>query len=232
MTTPLVTFRYLALDSSSLANLARDFVSGYRGQAGQARAFLDSLEAADCLLLISFDAMLELIQHRDEAVAGEPLELFARMPLLAWITPRYAQDVLGGILDILYYELRAALHGAKTFTQVVSTARGSLFQIGPGHALVNALGPALTTLRTEAIRRTCRRQAVASLARVDIAESLDATLADTERMGSRDPQHVIEFMWAQLESRLSRELELKAPKLENPAAEARDFLLKCAVAVR
>lgn len=177
MSRSIIEPRYLALDSASLRRLSRDVFSTEHRKVASANAYLEGRANDGQLILVMLSHVQELIQHGNDAVAGEFPRFLRRLPCVAWVRSLGSEWPVGSILDIQASELSAALKlSSPTLRSVAEAAREGLFVFGTGVQLANLLQPIVGELRSHAISRAPERDAIAGIQTVDLGTDLQARL--------------------------------------------------------
>lgn len=142
--------RLVALDSSQLGDLARDWFSPDPGRRGHAKRIHNALTAEAAIPLLCFHHLEELLQHENDAVVARRISFLRSLPAVAWVKTADGTPGLGTIVDILCAEARSALSDLSLNAKAVTeAAKRSLIKIGSGTealAPYDAIWPALVML--------------------------------------------------------------------------------------
>lgn len=145
--------RLVALDSSQLGDLARDWFSPDPSRRLHARRFHNALTAQAAVPFLCFHHVEELLQHENDAVVTRRLSFLRSLPSLAWVRPADGRPGIGTIVDLLAWEALFArglpTQGAE---RVSAAAKPSLVNFGSGAeamASLETLWPVLAALARE-----------------------------------------------------------------------------------
>lgn len=130
--TSIVPAKFIALDSSILGYLAKDYFSSDTTKKNDAKNFLKCLADNDFIPFLCAHHFYELIKIRDNDVARNRFNFLRLLPQVAWI-PDVNGNPLGSITDILFAECQTALQENKlSLLEVRDKTRHSLICYGTG----------------------------------------------------------------------------------------------------
>ena len=187
---PLLTRpRFVALDSSHLGKLARDYFSRDAEKRNRARAFQADIGGKACILLICWHHVVELLRHRDPKVVSDRLEYLKGISLLAWVRAFSDDRMPGSIIDIHCHEISAALRLPSTDAAAVcAEAAKQLICFGSGD---QAMQPFLSTwqlLQPELWKQEQREREVVAISRSKVLDFSNTKLSDWLTGGLRSPE--------------------------------------------
>jgi hypothetical protein len=102
--------RFIALDSSHVGDIARDRASMDVERKRAAQNFQRAFDASNNILLLSWHHIEELLSYQDERVVVECVAYLRSLPLVASVRSVRGDDIIGGIIDVLAFEVRAAFN--------------------------------------------------------------------------------------------------------------------------
>lgn len=127
--------RFVSLDTSTIAKLARDFFSGEESKRGEVIKVRDSLVNSGWYLTVTSDHLIELAQHARAEIVISRYKFLQTFKNLAWIW-NVEKTGIGSFLDIDCFEIRAVVdHEATSKTEVANEVRNQLIVTGTGNEL-------------------------------------------------------------------------------------------------
>ncbi len=133
--TLIVPARFIALDSSILGNLAKDYFSSDAKKRNDSKSFLNCLDNHALIPFFCWHHFEELIKHRDPQVAKNRFNFLRLLPQVAWMPS--IDGNLGSILDLLVAECQTTLQGSDlSMLEVRNKTKKSLICFGTGYEAV------------------------------------------------------------------------------------------------
>lgn len=202
----LIAPRFLALDTSHLAQWAKAACSRESAARHQARGFWEWLQANDCLPLLCLHHVEELINHADENVAADRLYFLEQLPLVSWIG-NVADGDLGSVVTMFGEEMRAALaRPHASALEVRADARQRLICLGSGERMLGATPEQWLSLRPFVSARSERARQIVGLTRlntIDLSETPMAKLMQGGIRSGSELEHRVSIMAKSIASHLA-----------------------------
>lgn len=156
--------RLVALDSSQLGDLARDWFSPDPARRLHARRFHNGLTAQAAVPFLCFHHVEELLQHENDAVVSRRLSFLSALPSLAWVRPADGRFGMGTIVDVLAWEARTALdHPSLGAESIGAAAKPSLIAFGTGAEAMAPLKSAWPVLAALARERAAKSREIVAI---------------------------------------------------------------------
>lgn len=128
----IVPAKFIALDSSILGHLAKDYFSSDTVKRKESANFLECLADNALIPFLCAHHFHELIKIRDDRTAKERFNFLRLIPQVAWVSTTN-DNQLGSIVDILVAECRTALQENKlSALEVRDKTVMSLIRFGTG----------------------------------------------------------------------------------------------------
>jgi hypothetical protein len=170
--------KFIAFDSSTLGRIARDYWSKEQVCREKARQFIRDLTEASVYVTVSMNHLDELLSHGNSKVVANRLAWLKTLPLIAWPRPYRGNWFVGGVFDLLLYELHSIVHDRITgWRAMFENIRPRILETAVGEEMFQD-GPHWAMLKAHARRSSRNRQYIASVARVDVGDIKDAKLGD------------------------------------------------------
>ena len=128
----IVPAKFIALDSSILGYLAKDYFSTDVTKRKDAEKFLKCLADNAFIPFLCLHHFHELIKYRDDKIALDRFNFLRSIPQVAWVSTT-KDNQLGSIVDVLVAECRTALQENKlSALEVRDKTVMSLIRFGTG----------------------------------------------------------------------------------------------------
>jgi hypothetical protein len=165
----MLTPKFVALDSATLGKVARDYWSRDDNARSKARAFIGELTDACVYITLTTTHVCELLGHDDAGVAKDRLAWLRALPLIAWVRPYRGNWFIGGLADIVLYELHAVVHDSQRgWTAIIESVQPKLLETGVGEDMFPD-DTLWTLVRAHARKSSDNQKYIASIARIDLA---------------------------------------------------------------
>ena len=217
--------RYVVLDTSHIAGLVSDLVSGDRERHRTAQSFVPRLVELGWLPLLSWSQLEELIQHENDDLVEARLRYLWSWTLMAWIRPFDPAGGPGGVVDLLAAEAMAAYaRPSDEVLEVRDAARDSLISVGSGTDAIPESFRDWRLLREELARRQENARRVAAISPWKGSETHNKRrMGDLMKSESRKPAEALR-MFEHLSGSLANEIETRGDKrIADPKAMANAF---------
>jgi hypothetical protein len=130
--------KFIALDSSLLGYLAKDYFSSDTEKRKDSANFLNCLADNVLIPFLCDHHFHELIKIRDDEIAKDRFNFLRLLPQVAWV-PSSNTNYLGSIVDVLAAECQTILQENKlSVFEVRDKTRNSLIRFGTG---IDAISP-------------------------------------------------------------------------------------------
>jgi len=224
----LIIPRLIALDSSIIGNVARDFYHSNEHNQKKARRFLDYLSLKNLIPLITWHHIEELLQHNDEVIVDNRIRFIESFPMIAWFYSINSPGIVGSILDIQATELSWLIDNPSTPLEVViQKTKDKLLKFGSGQDLVSIFNYDEETwkqIRENLAHRQDRRREIASIGHAKFIDMQSNKVSDFRNKRLRKPEETTKALDI-LEANLERELINHGDKkLSGHKSVAREFI--------
>lgn len=183
--------RFVALDSSHLGDIARDRASMNGERKGAAEKFQRAFDASNNVLLLSWHHIQELLSHRDGQVVAERVSYLKSLPFVASVRSAHGEHVIGGIIDILAFEVEAAFNTpTMDAVEVRESVASNLLRVGSGAEIIRSFLEAWPLLKPELAQRQERDREIVAISRSGFAEVSHLKVVDLLRGKVRRPEEI------------------------------------------
>jgi hypothetical protein len=190
-TNKIIRPRFVALDSSHLAAVARAKFSKDAPERQRAAAFERALEANGGILLLCWHHIQELLSHRDRDVVAHRVAFITSLPMVASIASFANDDIIGSVIDLQSREAAVAFREPKaSATAIRDEAAKTMFRLGRGADLIGPFMENWDDLRAEFVRQEERQREVVAISRSDFADISNVKIADLLTGKVRKPEAV------------------------------------------
>ena len=225
MASTLLKPKFVVLDSSHLADLARDHASSDERLRRLAREFQSAFDATGSVLLLSWHHMAELLAHQNPRLVSEVVGFLESLPLVACVSSAKSTDVIGSILDLQALEVSAAF--ANQDADVIAirdfVAR-KMLRLTSGPAALRPFLEALPILQTEFVRQQARDREIVAISRSDFAGVAQIKIADMLRGHARLPEDIRHRLQV-MHDKLSHDMKARGDnRIPDADATAASFL--------
>lgn len=224
----LIIPRLIALDSSIIGNVARDFYHSKQQNQKKAMHFLDCLSSKNLIPLITWHYIEELLQHNDEAVVDNRMRFIKSLPMVAWFGSANSQGVVGSILDIQATELSWLIDNPSiTLAVVIQKTKDKLLKFGSGQDLVSVFNYDEETwkqIRENLAHRQERRREIASINHAKFSDTKTAKITKASEWQLRNHEEATKALET-LKTSLEKDLINRGDKkLSDHKSAAQEFI--------
>lgn len=221
----LIVPRLIALDSSIIGNVARDFYHSKQQNQKKAMHFLDCLSSKDLIPLITWHYIEELLQHNDEAVVDNRMRFIKSLPMVAWFGSVNSQGVVGSILDIQATELSWLIDNPSiTLAVVIQQTKDKLLKFGSGQDLVSVFNYDEETrkqIRENLAHRQERKREIASISHAIVSDKEPNSSSNWQLRSPEEAIKVLGILQDNLEGHL---ITRGDKKLSDHKSVAQEFI--------
>jgi hypothetical protein len=215
--------RLVALDTALLSAISRDAASRLSERREQASAFADAFGKLGIVIFLCWHHMEELIAHRDPKVIADRLAFIRSLPLVSWVAPVSSEEGIGSIVDILGFEVLAALTPNRTAGEVRDHVAFKLIKFGAGWQALRPYEGYWAILQEQAWERQERARELVAISRSKYNDMSKVKLTELERGVIRSPEDR-DRQLKLLGGRLAEDIQLRGDqRIRNPAASADRF---------
>lgn len=221
----LIAAKKIALDSSHLADIARDLFSRKAEHRARAKAVVQFLTDNGYVPVVSLHHTEELLKHQDDGVAQDGLRSLAHYPLVFVISGhKEPQAIPGSVLDLFAYEVSTVLSGdARDLEGIRQVVAGHLMSCHTGEEAYNRIVPFRQHIREFAIQGQELQRELASISHLDIGGIGDMKLRELRQSQYREPDEIhdgAQWLLNDLQQRLRNQGD---KRLKAPQALAKEF---------
>lgn len=221
----LIKPRFVALDSSHLGDIARDHASIDSERKRTARDFQRAFDAGNNVLLLCWHHIQELLSHQDERVIVERIAYLKSLPFVASIRSAREDDIIGGIIDVLSIEVRAAFSTpAMDAAEIRRAVAPGLLRVGRGVEIIRAFLEVWPLLKSELAQRQERDREIVAISRSGFAEVSHLKVVDLLRGKLRPPDEILQRLGG-MHDALSQDIKTRGDRrLSNAEGVSATFL--------
>jgi hypothetical protein len=169
--TSIIVPKLIGMDTSTLCGLASDLSSSLYENRRKGQEFIEELSYRGWFPTISFENIIEMLQHGNAQVAINRISMFAKLPQLAYVDSLKYSGFPGTIVDVLAREVRACLTlKRRDVLSIASMVRSDLFGFCTGRKIVEWLYQNIGVLWRIAQRGFPRDKILSSVSHIDIME--------------------------------------------------------------
>lgn len=216
--------RFIALDSSHLGKLARDYFSRDVKKRVRARNFQTNMGDIGCVLFACWHHITELLRHRDPKVVTDRLQYLKTVPLMGRVRGFSNDGMPGSIIDIHCHEISAALQSHDPNAVAVrDQVAAHLIGFGSGEDVVRPFLDTWRILQPELWRQEAREREVVAISRSKAVDFSHTKMSEWLTGGLRSPEDAAKRLrhFAQL---LGQDIKTRGDKrIPSPADTARRF---------
>ena len=155
----------VAIDTSILNNIARDYFHEEKCKNSIANDFLDKLYNCSAIPVITWHHIEEMLAHKNDKIAAMSIAFIKELPLLA-IVKSDVEIFIGSILDIEANEIRHILKtDASTIDTIIKNTKRDIYKFCSGSEIIEPLVPILGTLRQKVLSKVNKNREIASISR-------------------------------------------------------------------
>jgi hypothetical protein len=175
----LSSTKFIALDSSLLGGLAKDYFSTKKSAREQVSIFLSNLLSKGFVPLICWHHFEELIRHRDYAVALDRIYFLRSINYLSWFGTRSEPDFLASIADIFVKEVELAIRFPRaTISEIAHRTKIDLLCFGSGEQALEQYLGIWEDLRPFLWQRENRMREISSITQANVLDRSNDKLKD------------------------------------------------------
>ncbi|HEY2587687.1 MAG TPA: hypothetical protein VGI81_18215 [Tepidisphaeraceae bacterium] len=222
----LIIPKLVVLDSSTLANVSRDYWNRDGQAREKARTFLAQMHDRAVFIAFTITHVCELLRYDDVEVVKDRLRFLRGISLIAWLRPYDRAWFPGTIADLLARELHARVHdSAAGWRDIIERVRPDLWETGAGADMFVDDLPLWLAVRDEALRIRERERYVASVARTNPGGVNDLKIAEANALPRRPKAEHLGYA-GRMAADLNRQLERRGDKrLRSTEQIAKDLTL-------
>lgn len=219
----LVPVRFIALDSSVLGGVAKDYYSPNSERRKDATHFLDVLKNNCVVPFLCWHHFEELIKHREEEVVKARLSFLRSLPHIAWISASNG-IALGSIIDLLVAECRTALQdNTLSALEVRNKTKGLIIRYGAGYEAIKPYENAWQILRPYLWEREKRVREIVAIRRASVNDIRKEPISSFLDGDIRSDQEIIELI-NQAQFMMAQEIQtIGDRRIPNPHEVASQF---------
>jgi hypothetical protein len=208
----IVRPRFVALDSSHLAAVARDRFSAHPEQVQKAKLFEESFYNGSCVPLLSWHHLSELLKHRDDAVVSARVKFIRSMPMVAWVSSLTSDEAPGTVADLLAHEVAAAFNMPGADVMVIrDEVAKRLFRFDSGERAVKPFMYAREQLQPELWKCERRDRDIVAVSRSDFVDLSKEKVVDLLKGRLRSPDDANQQL-GKLRERLADDIRRRGDK--------------------
>jgi hypothetical protein len=204
--TLIVPARFIALDSSILGNLAKDYFASDAATRKDSANFLGCLVDHAFIPLLCWHHFEELIKHRDDKIAKDRFNFLRLLPQVAWV-PTNDGNALGSIVDLLVAECRTASQGSGlSVLEVRDKTRNSLIRFGTGAEAISPYEEVWRDLRPYLWEREERAREIVAIRRANVNDISKEPISSFMNGTIREQDKAI-ALFNQLKGEMAQEIQ-------------------------
>lgn len=189
--TSIISPKLIAIDTSILGKVAKDYYSKTESRRKEAQRFLLIFEDRGLIPLFCMHHFQELLQHKDDSVANNRLSLIKRFSQVAWIKPSSKDGLVGSIIDVQGTEITKLIKNPNLEIEtLIAEIRTELISYSSGESFINSIYDELITLRKMNLFSTGKSKTVSSISHIRNSSIDNMKLSELYRSQLNSP---IEF---------------------------------------
>ena len=176
----------VALDSSTLGKVSRDYWSASPEDRLKARTFIADLRNRGVYVAFTLMQVCELLRHGDPVVTRERLGFLSSLPLIAWLRPYSKTWFPGSVCDLHVRELHAFhFDSAKTWREIIEAVRQDLWETGMGSEMFMNTDEFWGEIKRISVELHRVEKNVASIAKPDASNANHRTIEQSRNTEKR-----------------------------------------------
>lgn len=221
----IIAPRLIAIDTSILGKVAKDYSSQTHGRRKKSLKFLSTIADRGLIPFFCMHHFQEILQHDNDSVVYDRLSLIKRFPQVAWVKPSSPEGLVGSIIDVQGTEISTVINDPDiSIEALVAGIRQELISYSSGESFINAIEDELLILRKLNVFETHKSKAISSISHVRNSNIDNLKLSELHRSQLKSPSEVNESMQL-LRKTLKQELQTRGDrKLENHDETIDQFL--------
>ena len=221
-----LALRLVALDSGLLANLSRDDFSRDIAARAKAMTFKKALTALGLVPLLTWHHLEELLRYKDLDVARARFRFLQSLPAVAWIAGYTDQGLPGSVVDILAYEVAAAVeHPELDASAIRDLVRPKLCVFGSGEQMLAMIDEGRWEyLRVAFEEQEKRSRAIVAISRAthfDVSQERVSTFLNGKLRSPEDTARMLAWLRRSLQDQIATRGDRR---IDDPATIASDFM--------
>lgn len=212
----IIAPRLIAIDTSILGKVAKDYSSQTHSRRKNALKFLSTITDRGLIPFFCMHHFQEILQHDNDSVVSDRLSLIKRFSQVAWVKPSSPEGLVGSIIDIQGTEISKLINDPNiTIETLIAEIRQELITYSSGELFINDIEEELLILRKLNVFETQKSKAISSISHVRNSKTDNLKLSELHHSKLKSPNEVNESMKL-LRATLKQELEKRGDrKLEN-----------------
>ena len=193
--TPIITPKLIAIDTSILGKVAKDYYSKTQDRRKEALKFLSIIENRGLIPLFCMHHFQELLQHENDSVSNNRLLLIKKFPQVAWVKSSSADGLVGSIIDVQGTEITKLIKKPNiSIETLIAKIRAELISYSSGESFINSIENELITLRKMNVFSTNKSKTVSSISHIRNLSIDNTKLSELNRSQLKGPKEIKESM--------------------------------------
>lgn len=178
-----------------LNGLADDLAHGDPKRRRRAERFLAASVERGWVFVIGFEHLIEICQHANDNVVMRRIQLLDKFPSVAVLSPVRVESPVGGIVDVLTREVRAAhFRGCKSLLAIRDRVREEVFRWTEGPEIYAFAHEAMPLISAIARSQIQQNRMIASMSRFSPIGARTARIPKDEPMPVRSPSEIRRYL--------------------------------------
>lgn len=214
----------MALDSSMINNIARDYFHEDIDKNKKAKDIINSFYNRGGILVITWHHIEELLAHKNDNIVKHSIEFLRILPVVASIK-NDNEDFLGSIMNIEMKELTNILNNEKdNLKTIIQKTKEDLFNFSSGEKFLEIFLFFQPILRKRVLSEVNKKKEIASISRAQSLRIGNPKLSDLKAGKINSPEKA-SFILEYMEKQLVSEIKVKGDKkIESADTSAKEFL--------
>jgi hypothetical protein len=171
--------KFIALDSSHLANIARERLSKDSSLRQSVAALERAIELSGHIVALSMHHFQELLVHSDAEVVAQRIAFIQSLPVVAVVRSFLGEGVAGSVFDIQAAEVTVAFQRAEATPHAIrEDVRMRMFRLTTGAEAIQPFLADLPAVQAELALMAERHRNIVAISRSDFAAVSNRRVAD------------------------------------------------------
>lgn len=225
LNSPLVEIplaRFIALDSSMVGHIARDYFSLDESRRKMATKFLNNLTDSGFVPFLCWHQFEELLKHQDHKVVSDRMAFLRLLPHVAWLSTAEG-DGFGSIIDMLVSESKVAFDNPTLSVEGVrDQVRNTLISFGTGEQAVDPYEEIWFELRPYLWEREARAREIVAITKnktADVSREKAANFINGHIRPESEAQKTLQHLQALMTDEIRSRGDKRIPNANSVASE-------------
>lgn len=188
----------IALDSSVLNDISRDYFHKDQAKQQSAKNVINSLYNFGGILVITWHHLEEILAHKNDTIVSNSIKFIQNLPLVASLKSPNHMHFTGSILNIETEEINNLLdHNNDNLKSTIMKTKANIFHFCSGQELLEPFLDVQNILRNRILNKVNVKREIVSISRAQSLNANNMKLSDlkTGKMNSPEKRAlIVEYM--------------------------------------